>query len=380
MRKRAVALLLVATILCTAVIALAEGGGAGDPLISKSYLDRTYSSEALTKAGALVEADRSALYQSALTRLKSKADIYAARAGVLAGDGGYHAAFADVRAKRGDTLQITSGSGFLLLAGDATLTCSGGKVLDLSNGWEKTTGNVVAGRRYLVVEDTVATLTISSPTAVVSLEGLHSLTKSGETDYNMLADALKAMGMFKGSDTGYGSGYDLEQAPTRIQGLIMFLRLLGEEQAALNTTASCPFIDVPNWCKAYVAYAYEKGYTKGVDSAAKLFGTDSAITAEEYMIFVFRALGYSDTGADPDFTWGTTLAQALNLGLLTAREHKMLVEDPFLRAQVVYLSYYALDMKDRSGNTLLDRLITGGTMDRGAVSAVRSGVSVRRIT
>lgn len=379
MRKRAVALLMVVTILCTAVIALADGGTASDPLISKSYLDGTYTTQTGAKAEERLEANRSALYQSALTELKGKADLYAARVGVLSGESGYHGTFTDIRVKRGDTIQITSGSGFLLLAGEVSLSCSGRKVLDLSNGWEKSTGTLVAGRRYLVEEDTVATLTVTSPTAVLSLEGIYALTPSGETDYNALAHALKAMGMFKGSDTGYGAGYDLEQAPTRIQGLIMFLRLLGEEQAALSTGAVCPFTDVPDWCKAYVAYSYEKGYTKGVDSAAKLFGTNSPITAEEYMTFVLRALGYSDTGANPDFTWGATLRQALDLGLLTAREHKMLVEDPFLRAQVAYLSYYALDMKDKAGSTMLDRLVAAGALDRAAVTAVREGVAQGRL-
>lgn len=33
--------------------------------------------------------------------------------------------------------------------------------------------------------------------------------------------------------TGYGQGYDLEAAPTRLQALIMFIRVLGEEEQAL---------------------------------------------------------------------------------------------------------------------------------------------------
>ena len=78
-------------------------------------------------------------------------------------------------------------------------------------------------------------------------------------DYNALADALKQMGLFQGTGTAYGSGYDLEQAPNRIVGLVMFLRLIGEEGAALSSTAANPFADTPAWCDRYVAYAYEKG-------------------------------------------------------------------------------------------------------------------------
>ena len=41
------------------------------------------------------------------------------------------------------------------------------------------------------------------------------------------------MHLFQGSYTGYGQGFDLEAAPTRLQALIMFIRVLGEESEAL---------------------------------------------------------------------------------------------------------------------------------------------------
>ncbi len=43
----------------------------------------------------------------------------------------------------------------------------------------------------------------------------------------------------------------------------MFLRLIGEEGAALSSTAANPFADTPAWCDRYVAYAYEKGLYQG---------------------------------------------------------------------------------------------------------------------
>lgn len=379
MRKRAVAVLMAATILCTAVT-MAAGGTAGDPLVSKSYTDGTYVPQVAAAADKAAGERLDAVYQAAEDRLRAKQALFAARAGVLSGDGAYHPAFGDIRVKRGDTLQVSTGSGFLLLAGTADLACPSGKVLDLSNGWEKTTGALVEGRRYLAVEDTVATLTVTSPTAVVSLEGFYGQTKSAETDFNALAEGLKTMGLFKGSDTGYGSGYDLEKAPTRIQGLIMFLRMIGEEDAALQSTADCPFTDVPAWCKAYVAYAYEKGYTKGVDSAAMRFGTDAPIKAAEYMTFLLRALGYTDSGAQPDFAWDTALQRSMDLGVINAREHKMLVEEPFLRAHVAYLSYFALDVSYRDGSgTLLTRLTSAGAVDPAVAGQVRDSVTVERL-
>ena len=381
MKKRVIAVVAASAVtLCTAVT-IAVGGTAGDPMLSKSYIDGAYTVQTISKAEEKITLRHDTLYQSAEETLKAKNDDYLTRGGLVTGDGTYQAAFSDLRVREGDTVRIETGSGFLLLAGDVELSCTGNKTIDLSNGWEKGNGALTAGRRYLVVEDTVAVLTVTSPTAVLSLEGYYTLTESSATDYNALADGLKALGLFKGSDTGYGFGYDLEAKPTRIQALIMFLRLIGEEQAALSTTAACPFTDVPAWCQPYVAYAYEQGLTKGVDDAAMLFGTADYVTAGQYVTFILRALGYQDSGDTPDFTWDTALQRGMDLGILTAGEYKMLMEEPFLRAQVAYLSYFALEhtYKDRA-ETLQTQLTTSGVLDAADVAAVRGGIDVSRLT
>ena len=381
MKKRVIAVVAASAVtLCTAVT-IAVGGTAGDPMLSKSYIDGAYTVQTISKAEEKITLRHDTLYQSAEETLKAKNDDYLTRGGLVTGDGTYQAAFSDLRVKEGDTVRIETGSGFLLLAGDVELSCTGNKTIDLSNGWEKGNGALTAGRRYLVVEDTVAVLTVTSPTAVLSLEGYYTLTESSATDYNALADGLKALGLFKGSDTGYGFGYDLEAKPTRIQALIMFLRLIGEEQAALSTTAACPFTDVPAWCQPYVAYAYEQGLTKGVDDAAMLFGTADYVTAGQYVTFILRALGYQDSGDTPDFTWDTALQRGMDLGILTAGEYKMLMEEPFLRAQVAYLSYFALEhtYKDRA-ETLQTQLTTSGVLDAADVAAVRGGIDGSRLT
>ena len=203
-------------------------------------------------------------------------------------------------------------------------------------------------------------------------------------DYNALADALKQMGLFQGTGTAYGSGYDLEQAPTRIVGLVMFLRLIGEEGAALSSTAANPFADTPAWCDRYVAYAYEKGYTEGNNVSAggqRYFGPDAQLSAGEYMTFLLRALGYSDSGASPDFSWANAVGKSVEFGVLNAAEQAKLTGSPFLRAQVAYLSYFALSapLKDGSG-ILLDRTAASSGMDKAVFQAVMNGVTVDRLS
>lgn len=375
-KKKIVAAVGAAAFLCSAV-ALAVGGTAGDPMISRAYLDGEYTSQLVALAEEKIANRHDALYQEGEDTLREKGTVFSEESG----ESSYHPSFSDIRVKEGDTLQISAGSGFLLLAGTAEVSYTGNKAVDLTEGWELAPGALTSGHRYLTQESTVAAVTVTSPTAVFSLEGYHKLKESESVDYNALAGGLKTLGLFQGTGTAYGSGYDLERIPTRIEGLVMFLRLVGQEQPALSTGAECPFSDVPEWAAPYVAYAYKQGLTKGVDEQAMLFGTTNSMSSAEYMTFLLRALGYQDSGAQPDFTWENSLQRGLEMGVLTAREHKLLVEQPFLRAQVAYLSYYALDAAYKGASeTMQGRLVSCGVLDSVFADMVRNSLDTERLT
>ena len=74
------------------------------------------------------------------------------------------------------------------------------------------------------------------------------------------AETLHALGLFRGTgeDENGVPIYALEKTATRAEALVMLIRLLGEEDAALSSLAAHPFTDVPAWADRYVAYAYEK--------------------------------------------------------------------------------------------------------------------------
>lgn len=146
-----------------------------------------------------------------------------------------------------------------------------------------------------------------------------------------LAQDLKNLGLFQGvSDTDFA----LYRAPTRIEALIMLIRLLGLDLEAKNSEDNHPFTDVPAWANAYVGYAYQKGLTNG--TSATTFGTDSA-TAQMYLTFVLRALGYSDQNG-ADFLWNNPYGLAQETGVLPDGVDRQ----NFLRADVVLVSYAAL--------------------------------------
>ncbi|MBR2482059.1 MAG: S-layer homology domain-containing protein, partial [Oscillospiraceae bacterium] len=93
-----------------------------------------------------------------------------------------------------------------------------------------------------------------------------------EPQFTDEAEILYDLGLFRGTGTNADGSPDfaLEKPATRMQGLIMLIRLLGEEEEALAYEGPCPFTDVSGNSAKYAAYAYSKGYTSG--TSATTFG------------------------------------------------------------------------------------------------------------
>ena len=179
-----------------------------------------------------------------------------------------------------------------------------------------------------------------------------------------IATELKKLNLFKGvSETDFA----LRKVPTRIEALVIMLRLRGKESEILAGAYTHPFTDVPSWANNYVGYAYENGLTKGI-SASK-FGTDNA-TDVQFLTFVLRALGYSD--ANGDFTWDNPYDLAEDLGVLDC---SVTTGSGFLRADCASISYNALSANLRDGSgTLADKLIGDGVFTKSAYDAAVKAV------
>lgn len=341
-RKTKTALITVCLLLTvTVVYALAAAGGASDPLASLSYLTGTFTDAVDQRVEEKLDASDQALLNG----------------DAAPSDGG-------------------AGQGVLLLAGGMQVTFNSGAVVDVTTGTIVTSGSALtASHRYLVAEETTAVFTVTSKTAVVDYQGPYAFSYSTNTDYNAIAVALKTMHLFQGSFTGYGDGYDLEVAPTRLQALIMFIRVLGEENDALAYTGSTPFTDITSGTQSekYVGYAYSKGYTNGY--SATTFRPSQTVTASQYMEFILRALGYSS--ADNKDLSGT-LTNALTNGVITEGELAALQGGTFLRADLAYVSYYALDAavsgsRQTLGDTLMDKGVFTVREKQAADALVTSG-------
>lgn len=326
-------LLIALGLLATVLISALAAGDAGDPLISLSYLNGAFTSTVEKRVSEKLDASDAALSSGKLSDSQSAVAVN----------------WEEQRLKAQDVLIASTGTGAMLLAGEMQVTFPSGAVIDVSTGSAISSGSsLLPNHRYLVAEETQALFSVTSKTAVIDYQGSYAFARSDATDYNAMASALKTLHLFQGSFTGYGQGFDLELAPTRLQALIMFIRVLGEESAALAYSGETPFRDIAPGSQAaqYVGYAVSKGYSNGY--TATTFRPGQAITANQYVEFMLRALGYSST-ANTDLS--STLTRAMESSVLTGGEVQSLQGAQFLRADLAYVSYYALDagMSDGSG-------------------------------
>lgn len=176
------------------------------------------------------------------------------------------------------------------------------------------------------------------------------------------ADALYELGLFKGTDVKNGVPvYDLDKTANRAAGATMLIRLLGKEgKAAAQYAAgavSSPFTDL-SWEAATATWLYANKLANG-NSNTKFGGTEN-ISAQMFATFILRALGYSDSGSKPDFTYAQALPFAVQKGVLTQAQSAEYQAD-FRRGGMVEMCYNALYLKvNGSSQTLLEKLTGDG--------------------
>ncbi|MBR3560984.1 MAG: S-layer homology domain-containing protein [Oscillospiraceae bacterium] len=364
--------ILLSLALCAALLlsaAYAAGGDAGDPLISLDYLQKIFTPAAESAVQEKLDASGKTVYDAAESIWR------AAAASAEAAAGSQHtSAWAEACLKEGDILSVLTGSQVILLAGEAQFT--GGVLVDVTDGTELASGGALKARhRYLAAEDTAALVKVSAPTAVLDYCGDYHISPSSDApDCYAMATALRSLTLLRGTGSGFGEGFGLENGSNRVEALTMLLRLLGEEDDALECDAPQPFRDVPDWADRYVAYAYEKGYTNGV--SATQFAPFMPLNAGMYVEFILRALGYSDT-TQTDVS--TSVSRAKNAGVLTAGEESALQGDRFLRSDLVYLSWYALEAPvSGSVQTLHAKLESTGVFAADAYRSAKSSVTSAR--
>lgn len=185
----------------------------------------------------------------------------------------------------------------------------------------------------------------------------------------LFAEGLKTLGIFNGVGNNPDGtvNFDLNRAPTREEAVVLLIRLLGKDAEAKGYPAEkCPFTDVSDWAKSYLAYAYDNGITNGIGGG--LFGVGEA-TVEQFQTFVLRAMGYSDKDG-LDFTWDHPEKLAEKLGIVLSENDKA----NFTRGVCVRIMEIALRNAMKTGERLADKLIEQGVFTKDAFEAAFSGL------
>lgn len=174
---------------------------------------------------------------------------------------------------------------------------------------------------------------------------------------------LKELGVFVGT----GSGFELSRVPTRIEGIVMLVRLLGKENEALGmANDTSVFTDVPGWAMGYVNYAKSKGLTNGI--SATEFGSKDPMNATMYVTFLLRSLGYDDTKGD--FNWKESLSKAKSIGMISSTSPYS--SATFIRSHIAKLSYDALlTLYKNSPTTLAQYLVNIGAINEATALAIQ---------
>jgi len=183
------------------------------------------------------------------------------------------------------------------------------------------------------------------------------LSAEDTTRYEEYAEKLATIGVFKGTP----AGFELDRQPTRLEGLVMLIRLLGKEDEALSIKDEASvFTDVPDWGIPFTNYAFKNGLTKGLGNG--LFGSKQTLDAKSFYTFVLRALGYSEI--EGDFVWSEASNVALSKNILSDETYKEIQTSLFKRGHVAQSSYNALFSKIKnSDKTLLETLVLSGDIN-----------------
>ncbi|MBS5143996.1 MAG: hypothetical protein KHY89_00570 [Butyricicoccus pullicaecorum] len=335
----------------------------GDSLVSQSYAVNTYISAVREKAKDTVGKN--------LGETQKKIDALAAKATDTQLKSSVET---QVLAALGKSSQLNLGVGHTVTAQTGTeVILTSGKAVIRKGTWINLSTGIQAGvqhalvshQRYLAAEDGAELILQQDSTLEISgqFESGESSVQTENTQYTDYADALHALGLFQGSQ----NGYELTRPATRVEGIVMLIRLLGDEAEAKEYKGKHPFTDVPAWANSYVGYAYKQGYTSGINKTQ--FGSTMQLRYHDYMTFLLRALGYSDRGGD--FSWENADKAAVDHGIQTEQERmEIKKQGRFLRDHVAYTSYRTLFAKTKDGTRLCDQLVRRGVFSQKQLDAV----------
>ena len=258
---------LGAALVLALLVGAAYAASEEDSLISLNYLRETFFPRAAQvgeeRANELLQES----YEKAMDRLKA---VHAGRPDGGGGAGQASDTLAPRQWSDGEVLSLPTGSSFLLLEGSAA-AAHAGAVVDITAGTELASGGrLTAGHRYLVGEDTAASVTVLSGQALLGVQGEYGLTSGLEKHtpfYDVSRDMWHYAAVNYAYDRGLVSGSDSHHfAPDGVMDRASLVMILYRLAGSPPQSGSAAFADVPagEWYSGAVAWAAGQGVTSGV--------------------------------------------------------------------------------------------------------------------
>lgn len=309
---RSLAAALVVALLAGSAYALSSG----DSLITLSYLRDTFLPKAV-QAGE--QAAEDALHQ---TFDQAKGQLDSGEGSQSSGQtGGLYSATLQQRDwSDGETIALTTGGGFLMGQGSASVSHDGA-VIDITEGAEIPSGaSLTAGHRYLVGEGTRAQITILSGRAMLGVQGSYT-TVPGKENPMPFYDVSRVDWYYDSVNYAYTNGlfsgleehrFGANDPMTRAMLMTVLYRLAGTPQDELDA-ADVTLSDVPEdmWYAPYVKWGVSQNIASGTGDGG--FSPDGKVTREQLVVLLYSfASNYlgMEIGAGADLSPYEDLDQA----------------------------------------------------------------------
>ena len=353
MKKRLLCVLLACACLLAGLQASAANG-AGDSLVSVSYLNGAFLSNMEALIQNRVKEGTKAVYDAAAARLDALGTGKLTGSGTPAGtvSGWSYSDTPQMQSlSRGDVIALSTGSSVFLGAG--TVSASAGLV-DATAGSELAAGDLSAGHRCINgQEGQPATVTVLSDSARLMVEGNWTAVRSGEPA-TAFTDLVKSRDWYYDAvywavGQGLFEGVTAEIfAPLGITSRATFATLLYRMEGRPAVSYSGSFSDVPDkrWFSAGVEWAARTGVVEGDNGR---FIPDQNVTREQIAVMLYRyakdylGLDVSQSGeltsrpdGDSVSSWArTAMAWAVGTGIITGGDgNRLLPRVEANRAQV----------------------------------------------
>lgn len=286
---------LMLTALCVVLAIGAYAAASGDSLVTLSHLTNTISPQMIKDGTQAAEKMLDEVYHAAkaeLDRVHNQTD--GGDPGQTGDSAPNGSTLQPIEWYDGQTISFGTGSGLLMLEGAATVTHNGALV-DVTSGTEIPSGSELkSSHRYLVGEETRASVTVLSGYGSMGVQGDYTVS-GGRGNPVPFADVKQGDWYYEPVNYVYTnqlfSGVDIHQfAPhtpmTRAMLMTVLYKVAGAPEEELNS-AEITLVDVPDhaWYAPYVKWGVVHGIASGTGEGR--FSPDGQLTREQMATMLY---------------------------------------------------------------------------------------------